>query len=133
MASPIRPLSVAAVLALAAPAAAEIISTSPYTLDLTDPAKAAKKARWADAGKIAVTADGLGWGTADDKGSRDLSLQTTEPVALGESWRPPFVATVRAAVDRPGQHGVLYARYGADGKHWTTWQPLDEEPAGSGP
>jgi hypothetical protein len=29
-------------------------------------------------------------------------------------------------VHHPGTVGQLYARYGADGKHWTTWQLLDE-------
>ena len=31
-------------------------------------------------------------------------------------------------VKGPGANGQLYARYSADAKHWTTWQPLEAEP-----
>ncbi len=119
---------VAGTLALLAPGAAwgEIISGTPFALDLTNPREAARKARWADPDRITVTAQGLGWGTAADRATRDFWLET-EPVGVGLSWRPTAIATIRATVRQPASSGLLYARYSADGKHWTTWQLLEED------
>jgi hypothetical protein len=116
------------------PARADIHSNTRYTLDLTDPPEAARKATWSDPKRITVTPEGLGWGGREDQGSRDVWLQTA-PVGIGLSWRPTSVASIKARVERPGASGVLYARYSADGKHWTTWQPLEAAApaAGKGP
>ena len=57
-----------------------------------------------------------------------FQLQTTEPLALGY---PLSGARIRAtlspiASDQPflSGPGTLFARYSADTKHWSTWQPL---------
>jgi hypothetical protein len=111
-------------------ALAEIVSHTEYTLDLRKPREAAKKAEWSSPDKIKATREGLGWGDRDDKGSRDVWLQT-EPIGLGYSWRPTSIASIKATVEGAGADGLLYARYSADGKRWTTWQHI--EAAGKGP
>jgi hypothetical protein len=119
---------IAAALLLSAPslALATIESATSFRIDLTQAKEAAAKAKWSEPDRIAVTSDGLGWGAGKEEGSRDFWLQTTAPMAIGLSWRPPIYASLRATVHHPGTVGQLYARYGADGKHWTTWQLLDE-------
>jgi hypothetical protein len=113
-----------------AAALAEIDSSTGYTLDLTKPKEAAEKAEWSDPDKIKATGEGLGWGRRDDKGSRDVWLQT-EPIGLGYSWRPTSIASIKATVEGDGADGLMYAHYSADGKRWTTWQLL--EASGDGP
>lgn len=112
---------------------AEIDSNTAYTLDLTNAKEVPKKATWSDPDRITVTPEGLGWGNRDDRGSRDLWLQT-EPIGIGLSWRPTSIASVKVTVERPGTSGMLYARYSADGKNWTTWQHLEaaDRPARDG-
>jgi hypothetical protein len=122
----------ALVLAPTGYAGASILSMNRFTVDLTRPEEARTKARWSDPDKVTVTPGGLGWGTAADQGSRDFWLETAEPLALGLSWRPTISTSLRVTVRDPGANGQLYARYSADAKHWTTWQPLEAEamPAG---
>src|SRR5262245_42328624 len=108
---------------------AEIISSTEYSLDLTR-GKAAPKTEWADPDRIKVTDEGLGWGKSADEGSRDFWLQT-EPIAIGTSWRPTAITTIRASIEGNDAGGLLYARYSADGKHWTTWQQLDSKGKGT--
>ena len=105
---------------------AEIIGSTSYKLDLSKPKEAAKKAKWSEPDKIEATSDGLGWGSSDDKSRRDVWLQT-EPIGIGEAWRPTMIATIKATVKGDGADGLLYARYSADGKHWTTWQHIEAE------
>jgi hypothetical protein len=95
--------------------------------------EAPKKAKWSEQNRITVHPDGLGWGTRDDQGSRDVWVET-EPISIGLSWRPTSIATVKVTVERPGISGMLYVRYTADGKHWTTWQYLEQaaQVAGNG-
>ncbi len=123
----VKPL-IAATLLLGAPGLvfATIESATHFSIDLTQAKEAAGKAKWSEPDRIAVTSDGLGWGAGEEEGSRDFWLQTTAPMAIGLSWRPTIYASLRATVHHPGTVGQLYARYGADGKHWTTWQLLDE-------
>jgi hypothetical protein len=116
-------------LAMTGASVATIDSNTAYTLDLTK-GKAAPKAEWADPDRIKVTAEGLGWGTTDDVGSRDFWLQT-EPIGIGYSWRPTSITTIRASVEGNAAGGLFYARYSADGKHWTTWQQLDSKDRGT--
>ena len=116
----------AALLALSWPGVAlgEVVSHTTFMLDLTHAKEALKKATWSDPDRITVTPEGLGWGNRDDQGSRDFWLQT-EPIGIGLSWRPTSITSIKATVDHPGTSGMLYARYSADGKHWTTWQHLE--------
>jgi hypothetical protein len=101
----------------------EINSRTTYTLDFTKVREAPWKSTWSDPDQITATPEGLGWGTRTDAGSRDFWLQT-EPIGIGLSWRPASITSIKATVDQPGVSGMLYARYSADGKHWTTWQYL---------
>ena len=114
--------------AFAPPARGQIMGSTPAAIDLADVAEAGRKASWSRPDVFKVNADGLGWGAAGEQGTRDFWLQTTEPIGIGLSWRPPSVAMIRATVERPGASGMLYARCSADAAHWTTWQLL--EPAG---
>ncbi len=102
----------------------EIVGSTPYKLDLTDAKEAGKAATWSSPEQITVTPEGLGWGTPAERGSRDFWLET-KPIGIGESWRPASDARIRATTEL-GSSGLLYARYSADGKHWTTWQHLEE-------
>ena len=119
---------IAAGILLGAPglALATIESATSFHIDLTQVKEAAAKAKWSEPDHNAVTSAGLGWGAGEEEGSRDFWLQTTAPMAIGLSWRPAHYASLRATIHHPGTVGQLYARYGADGKHWTTWQLLDE-------
>src|SRR5437588_186659 len=121
-------LAVGVILLLAGPSAAIIDSVTHFAVDLTKPGDAKAKATWSDPDKMEVTAQGLGWGSSADQGSRDFWLQTSEPIGLGVSWRPTMATNLRVTIKGPGGNGQLYARYSADAKHWTTWQPLDAEP-----
>ena len=104
---------------------AEFSGSNEYSLDLTKAEEALKKAKWSDPDHIIVTPEGLGWGSREnDKASRDLWLET-QPFGIGTSWRPTSSASITVKVDRPGTAGMLYARYSADGKHWTTWQCIE--------
>jgi hypothetical protein len=73
-----------------------------------------------------TTPAGLGWGTAEEEGTRDFWIETIEPIPLGLSWRPTTSATVKATIRQPGRSGLLYARYSADGAHWSSWQLMEE-------
>ena len=121
------PLLVAGTLIVLTPGLSwgEIISSTPFSLDLSNASEAPRKARWATPDTIKVTAEGLGWGTVQDPGTRDFWLET-EPLAVGLSWRPTSITPIRVTIRQPGNSGMLYARYSADGKHWTTWQLLEE-------
>jgi hypothetical protein len=73
------------------PAHASILGISNLEVKFADGADGQDKAKWSEPDRIQIHADGLGWGTSADQGARDFWLQTTEPIALGESWRPPIV------------------------------------------
>ncbi len=118
-------LAILAILLFAGPSSAVIFSVTRYGVDFTKPDQAKAKATWSDPDTFQVTPQGLG---SSNHGSRSLWLQTTEPMGLGVSWRPTMAADLRVTVKGPGENGQLYARYSADAKHWTTWQPLEAEP-----
>jgi hypothetical protein len=120
----------ALVLCSSGPALGEIDSNTRFTLDLTNAKEAAQKATWSTPDLITVTAEGLGWGKPRDRGSRDVWLQT-KPIGIGLSWRPTSIASIKATVGHPGISGLLYARYSADGKHWTSWQHLAQSAPGA--
>ena len=99
-----------------------ILGMSSAEVNLTNADEAQKQCAWSDPARIQVGEKGLGWGTSADEGSRDFWLQTTEPLALGESWRPPISANVRVTIDHVGTAGILYVRHSPDAKHWSEWQ-----------
>ena len=135
------PRLIAACVCLAAglssrPTPGAIVQIQQYELKLTDAGEAARRAEWSDPDLVRVHPDGLGWGDAADAGAHDVRLRTTEPFALGLSWRPTSAVTIRARVDQPADADSLFARYSADAKHWTTWQYLGSTApaaAGAGP
>ncbi len=108
----------------ARPAYGGILGISTAEVDLTDANESGKKCSWSDPAQIQVESKGLGWGTAADEGSRDFWIQTIEPLALGESWRPPMSAHVRVTIDLVGTPGMLYVRHSPDAKHWSEWQVM---------
>jgi hypothetical protein len=102
-------------------ARAGILGFTPYSVDFTL-AGEAKKATWSDATLVGVQTDGLGWGHGGNEGSRDFWLQTSEPIGIGTSWRPASAVHIKATIDQSALPGMLYARYSADGRHWSSWQ-----------
>jgi hypothetical protein len=121
-------LAVGLAVVLATPSPAAIFSVTHFAVDFARPDDSRAKATWSEPDKLDFTTAGLGWGTTADQGSRDVWLQTTDPIALGVSWRPTMATDLRVTIREPGANGQLYARYSADAKHWTTWQPLAVEP-----
>ena len=117
-------LAIVACLAIVPSARGAILGESSGVLDLTDADQARKKCVWSDSDRIQVGPKGLGWGSSADEGHLDFWLQTTEPIALGETWRAPMSASVRVNVDHAGKPGALYVRYSVDAKHWSDWQVL---------
>src|SRR4051812_32024478 len=85
-------------LGFAAPAHAVIVGMNQLVVDLTKPEEAKAKAKWSDPNKVALSTQGLGWGTAGEAGTKDFWLQTTEPLALGTSWRPTSAANLKVVV-----------------------------------
>src|SRR5262245_37158922 len=118
-------LALGLALLTAGTAAATIHSMTRFEVDFTKSADAKAKAAWSEPDKSPAARQGLGWGSSADQGSHDVWLQTTEPIALGVSWRPTMATNLRVTIKGPGANGQLYARYSADATHWTTWQPLE--------
>lgn len=125
-------------LALAAPRLdAVIITGNQLEINFADAADAAAKASWSKPDKLTISNEGLGW----DGGAASLWdgwIQTT-PLALGLSWRPTGVASIRVAIHplpkefdlHDGQKstpygGDVYVRYSPDCKHWSSWQVLQQ-------
>jgi hypothetical protein len=132
---------IALLLVLPAVIRAEVDSGLRVVWDFTQPDAVQKMVQWTPQEHIHATADGLGWDGAANT-SRDVTINSRKPVAVGWAWHPVSTVTVRAEVLPPGQFtigdnsiaypvtaGQLYARYSADGKRWSTWQALElEEP-----
>jgi hypothetical protein len=70
------------------------------------------------------------------KVSGDIWIETTDPIAVGWSWRPVYSMHITAerfpssefifgenSVSYPS--GELYVRYSPDSVHWSTWQSID--------
>jgi hypothetical protein len=118
-----------ACLASAQPAHGVILGVTSAEVNLTNADEANEKCAWSDPARIQVGEKGLGWGSGADEGSRDFWLQTYEPMALGESWRPPISANVRVTIAHVGTPGILYVRYSPDAKHWSQWQVMTDAPS----
>lgn len=105
-------------------------------LDFTKPNTIKTLAKWTDPEYLNLTEEGLGWdGNANE--SRDVTIETLKPTAVGWSWHPLSTLHVEAEVLPAGEFrfgktsiawprtaGTLYARYSPDGRHWSTWQAL---------
>ncbi len=114
-------------------------------LDFRDRETVAKQARWCDPEHFRVTKDGLrlALNPRDELTSeqihsirRDLWIETTEPMAIGWSWRPVEDCSITAEKIPAGEfrsvEGVVifpssafYVRYSPDAVHWSTWQQVE--------
>lgn len=113
-------------------------SGSRFVLDFTKPDAVKKQAAWSPADRLDITDAGLGWDGAANAW-RDAWIQTTEPIAIGRSWRPVQYARVSAEIIPAGKFifrgehgmefpsGILYVRHSPDAKHWSDWQVLKYE------
>jgi hypothetical protein len=126
---------VVAVLAVSPLALATIGGMQQLKLDFTK-ADVAKQATWTKHEKLVRDGRGLRF-DAPGTDSLDFSIQTTEPYAIGTTWRPARGASIVARVSPPfapiklpnGETytpyaGSMFARYSPDAKHWSSWQVL---------
>ncbi len=117
-----------------APAEASILGYSTLEVDLTQPKAAAQKLRFEDTDLFGLSEKGLGRGPSK-AGTRDVTVRTTAPLALGVWWRPTGYASVKATITWAGEHatemhGDLYVSYSCDAAHWSAWRHVDESTAG---
>lgn len=122
----------------ASPTFAVMQSHTQFILDLTKPARLAEKAIWQSPSKnVRFTEEGLTLYAAENV-SANVWIQTTEPIAVGWSWRPVQSVNIHAQVDPPGKFtfrknhvtfpsGALYTRYSPDALHWSDWQYIKVE------
>jgi len=106
-------------------------------LDFTQSDKIRTVATWSDSKYLTLTAEGLGWDGKPNE-SRDVTIETLKPTAVGWSWHPATAVHIEAeavpagsfrfgktSIGWPSTAGTLYARYSSDGKQWSTWQALN--------
>ena len=70
-------------------------------IDFTDASDAKSRATWSEPDRLTLSKEGLGW-DGEAASSRDGWFHT-KPLALGQSWRPPYGAGSASHVDRPGR------------------------------
>lgn len=116
---------------------AQILGSESLAIDFTKPEDAKKKATWSDPGRLTITDKGLGWDGAENA-LREGWIQT-QPLAVGLSWRPAQSVNVNVVISPapkvitlPNGHqstpgaGVMFVRHSPDGKHWASWQLLND-------
>lgn len=129
-------LAVAMILCIPA-ACGAMLGNKSFVLDFTRPEEARQKATWTDSRAFSLSSEGLGFSGAENT-RRDLTVETTELVAIGWSWRPVTGVTITAKIEPPGEfqfgdrsvtypHGSIFARYSPDGKYWSSWQNLQRQ------
>jgi hypothetical protein len=112
-------------------------SSKEFVLDFGDPKGAKEKANWNDPNRFNVTEQGFGW-DGPRNAHRDLTIQSTQRVAVGWSWRPVCSVWIRAEIEPAGEFkfrgssitwpaGQLFARYSPDGMNWSSWNHLNME------
>jgi hypothetical protein len=77
------------------------------------------------------SAEGVIWtqnATLTDAGlvamAGEMWVQTAK-IPAGLAWRPPTAARVELSIQgETPKYATAYVRYGCDGMHWSTWQPL---------
>ena len=129
-------LSLLVFVGVAVPCRGDYGDSKELKIDFTNAADATKMATWSDPTKITVSKDGLGWD--GDRTSCIDGWIETKPIALGLSWEPPYVLTVRFTVQPPARAitlddgdaytpdaGDVYLRYSPDRVNWSSWQALD--------
>ncbi|MDF1702133.1 MAG: hypothetical protein P1V36_13340, partial [Planctomycetota bacterium] len=125
----------ATLLVLGAPgrADAQILGLTEFAVDLTNAPDALAKIRWEDTDRFGLSKNGLGRSNTPT-GGRDITLQTTQPIALGTWWRPTDNARIQATVTWAGEHagampGSLFVSYSCDAASWSDWQHVTESRA----
>ena len=121
-------LAVSVVAATASVFASGFASQS-VKIDFTNEEDAKSKATWgalygSDNG-INISKDGLGLDGSPN--SRHGGWFMTKPVGVGFSFRPAqnvqTISDIHLAFEKNTTcQGILYMRYSADGKHWSSWQ-----------
>jgi hypothetical protein len=136
----VRPIgTIALLLALPAVSRATVEALQQVVWDFAQPEAVQKLVRWTPSEHIGATPRGLGW-NGEANASYDVTVSSRTPVAVGWAWHPVTAVTVWAEVIPPGEFtfgtnsttvpgtaGQLYARFGVDGRHWSTWQALELE------
>lgn len=124
----LRLLLIAAMLAClpAAPSEAQIIGLSEHEIDLTKAKAALERVRWDDTDLFRLSEKGLGR-ISNPAGTREVTLRTTQPIALGTWWRPTDNASIQATITWAGEHagampGDLYVSYSCGAASWSDWQ-----------
>jgi hypothetical protein len=115
---------------------AQVMTSQEVVLDFTQQDAIATLAKWSDPQFLNVTPEGLGW-DGGAKSSRDVTIETLQPIPVGWSWHPVTALHIEAesipagefrfgenAITWPSTAGTLFARYSPDGEHWSTWQAL---------
>lgn len=110
----------------AAPSEAEIIGLSEHEIDLTKPKASIEKVWWDNGQLFGLSEKGLGR-TSSPAGTREVTLRTTQPIALGTWWRPTDNASIQATITWAGEHagamrGDLYVSYSCGAASWSDWQ-----------
>lgn len=116
---------------------ASILGNETLELDFSKNEEVAKKAKWSNTNRVTLTREGIGF-NGDTNESIDLSIETTQPLAIGCSWRPAASASIHIEITPPlkefklpnGQTskpymGEFYVRYSPDTKHWSSWQVIE--------
>jgi hypothetical protein len=123
---------------IASLAAASMFEVKESVLDFSKPEEAKAKATWTTPDVFSYGAQGMTL-PGDARTSRDLTIETTQPIAVGWQWRPVRGVFIMATIEppeaflvRPGSDvypaGQFYARYSPDAKHWSSWQNLEMRP-----
>jgi hypothetical protein len=114
--------------------AGPIIGAQSLDLDFTKP-DVVGQVSWTPTGPyLKLGSDGLNLALPKGASIGPFQLQTTEPLALGYPLRGAGIRATLSPIASPGRldngktfpsdPGTLFARYSADTKHWSTWQPL---------
>ena len=112
------------------PTDAQILGLTAFAVDLTKRADVGPKIRWDDTDLFALSDKGLGRKDTPT-GGRDVTLRTTQPIALGTWWRPTDNASIQTVITWAGEHAgampaALYVSYSCDAASWSDWQLVPE-------
>jgi hypothetical protein len=115
---------------------ASMLGQQKLTIDFRRDDDIESKVKWFSSEELSANSDGLGFDGPPEK-TTQLHLETTEPFALGYSWRP--IQSARIMVKIKGREkpivlsngtvissvpGSLFVRYSPDARNWSNWQFL---------
>jgi len=135
--SALRLRSHAVVLCLLAATSAEseLLHSRDLTFDFTQSPSTGKQVTWNDPEVFRCTEKGLAWNGPSSK-KRAIRIETTEPIAVGWSWRTIEELSIRIDVVPPmafdfvgtsklEPESKLLARYSPDRKNWSDWSEFE--------